>query len=49
MNLYSNQKGLLKRIDQKPFKLEKDIQALVEKNSKEIFDLQFVSTEFHYL
>ena len=47
MDLYSNQKGSLKRIDPKPFKLEKDIQSLVEQNSREIFDLQFVSTEFH--
>ena len=47
MDLYSNDKGSLKRIDPKPFKLEKDIQSMVEANSKEIFDLQFVSTEFH--
>ena len=41
---YSNDK--IERISTKEFKLEKDIQNLIEKNLKEYFNLQFVKSEF---
>lgn len=37
---------LLKNIKEQPFKLEKDIQSLTEKNLKSIFGLDFVKSEF---
>jgi len=46
MALYLNQDGRLKHIRTKPFRLERDIQKLCEKNLKEIFNLDFVSSEF---
>lgn len=46
MPLYLIQNDRLKHIQTKPFKLEKDIQKLCEKNLKEIFNLDFVSSEF---
>ena len=36
----------LENIKEKPFKLEKDIQSLTEKNLKSIFELDFVKSEF---
>ena len=46
MDLY-NIKGInLVPIKKEPFKLEKDIQSLVESNVEELFDIEFVSTEF---
>lgn len=36
----------LENIKEQPFKLEKDIQSLTEKNLKSIFGLDFVKTEF---
>lgn len=36
----------LENIKEKPFKLEKDIQSLTEKNLKSIFGLDFVKSEF---
>lgn len=41
---YSNDK--IERISLKEFKLEKDIQNLIEKNLNEYFNLQFVKSEF---
>lgn len=41
---YSNDK--IERISSKEFKLEKDIQNLIEKNLYEYFNLQFVKSEF---
>lgn len=41
---YSNDK--IEKISSKEFKLEKDIQNLIEKNLNEYFNLQFVKSEF---
>ena len=46
MNIYKLTKGELVEIDRDPFSLEKDIQSLAEKNLENLFDLEFVSTEF---
>jgi len=45
MNLYSIVSDKLKPVNTKPFKLEKDIQTLVEKNLRELFGLRFVRSE----
>ena len=45
MPLYQHINGKLAAIKEKPFKLEKDIQALVESNLKQLMDLEFVQTE----
>jgi len=45
MNLYSLKEKTLSPVKTVPFKLEKDIQALVENNMKELFGLQFVKSE----
>jgi RecB family endonuclease NucS len=37
----------LENIKEQPFKLEKDIQSLTEKNLKSIFGLDFVKSEFN--
>ena len=34
-------------VNEKPFKLEKEIQNLVESNTEEVFKLRFVSSEFY--
>ena len=39
----------LEHIKEDPFKLEKDIQSLTEKNLKSIFGLDFVKSELHAL
>ena len=46
MRIYSNQRGVLKRVHEVKFKLEKDIQNIIEKNLSELFDLTFVRSEF---
>ena len=46
MRLFTNKKGKLSKIDGEPFKLERNIQELVEQNTNEIFDLEFISSEF---
>ncbi|AZQ59862.1 hypothetical protein EJ994_14040 [Maribacter sp. MJ134] len=46
MNLYQLQKNELKEIKNIPFKLEKDIQKLVENNLSALFGLEFVKSEF---
>lgn len=47
MNLYNIKKGdRLESITIKQFKYEKDIQNIVEKNLNELFELQFISSEF---
>ena len=46
MILYNLNNQELKEVSIVPFKLEKEIQALVEKNSESIFDLEFIDTEF---
>jgi len=45
MKLYSITDNKLKNVSSNDFKLEKDIQNLIEKNIGELFNLQFVSTE----
>ena len=45
MKLFSLNNQVVKSITSKDFKLEKDIQNLVEKNLEEFFHLQFVSSE----
>lgn len=46
MKLYQNNNGLVKQIKSEPFKLEKEIQNLIENNIKEFFDLKIVKSEF---
>jgi predicted transport protein len=46
MKLFSNKDDKLSSLTSKPFKLEREIQNLVEKNLDELFNLQFVRTEF---
>ena len=43
---YKNRDGRLELIKENPFKLEKEIQTLTEKNLKLIFGLDFVKSEF---
>lgn len=46
MKLYSLNKEKLKSVSSLNFKLEKDIQNIVEKNMSELFNLEFVKSEF---
>ena len=46
MDIYNLKGKELKEIKKEPFKLEKDIQQLIEANTEELFDLEFVATEF---
>jgi len=46
MELYNLKKDKLEEVSLIPFKLEKDIQALVEKNTESIFELEFIESEF---
>lgn len=46
MNLYKTIKHKLVAIEPQEFRLEKDIQNLVEKNTRELFSLEFISSEF---
>ena len=46
MTIYKNSNGLLEEIQEKPFKLERDIQAVFEHNLKEIMALTLVRSEF---
>jgi predicted transport protein len=46
MDLYQITKSGLKAVEKSAFDLERDIQALVEANLGNLFDLQFVSSEF---
>ncbi len=46
MQIYNNRNGKLEYIKEIWFKLEKDMQALVEKNLWEIFGLEFIQSEF---
>ncbi len=45
MKLFSIQNQILKSIPSNDFKLERDIQNLIEKNLQELFNLQFVMSE----
>ena len=46
MDLYNLKNKKLKLIDSKPFNLEKDIQKVVEENTQELFNVQYVKSEF---
>lgn len=46
MKLYSIINDKIKSVSSKEFKLEKDIQILIERNLEELFNLQFVKSEF---
>lgn len=46
MNLYKLNKTTLEEVKNIPFKLEKDIQSLVEENLQTLFGLEFVKSEF---
>ena len=46
MELYNIKKNTLTQIETTTFNLEKDIQKLIENNTQEIFNLDFVSSEF---
>lgn len=46
MTLFSIEGGNLSRISEAPFKLEKELQKLVEKNMQNIFGIDFVASEF---
>jgi len=46
MDLYNLKNKKLSQIDQKPFNLEKDIQSVVEQNTQELFNIDFVKSEF---
>ena len=46
MQIYEFKKGGLNQVERDPFKLEKDIQGLVEGNLDTLFGLEFVSSEF---
>lgn len=46
MPLYQNTSGSLKSVQEQPFKLEKDIQKLIEDNLELLMNLEFVKSEF---
>jgi predicted transport protein len=46
MQLFSNQNGLLKETAERPFKLERDLQKLVEFNLELLMGLEVVKSEF---
>lgn len=46
MNLYKLSKSTLEEVKNIPFKLEKDIQSMVEANLNTLFGLEFVKSEF---
>ena len=46
MNLYKLSKKTLEEVKNIPFKLEKDIQSLIEENLNTLFGLEFVKSEF---
>jgi predicted transport protein len=46
MTIYKNSNGLLEEIQEKPFKLERDIQTVFEQNLKEVMALTLVRSEF---
>ncbi len=48
MALFKKQSNAIIGLKDKPFALEKELQDLTEKNLKEIFGLEFVSTQFQH-
>jgi len=49
MTLYALSTGVLKEVQVKPFKLERDIQTVAEQNLQEVMALTLVRSEFHRL
>ena len=45
MELFNFKNNNIKEVKIKPFKLEKEIQSIIEKNTKTFFDLEFIATE----
>lgn len=45
MKLFIENKNILNEVEQTSFKLEKDIQSLVEKNTENVFNLKFIKSE----
>ena len=45
MELFNFKNNNIKEVKIKPFKLEKEIQSLIEKNTETFFDLEFIATE----
>ena len=45
MKLYNLKNNRVKEVEQTPFKLERDIQNLVESNTDSIFNLLFIQSE----
>ena len=48
MKLYKPHSGSLQRVKTVPFKLEKEIQQLVENNVSSLFELEFIKSELSY-
>ena len=46
MDLYNLKKNKLQEVKRVPFKLEKEIQKLIEENVENLFSLEFISSEF---
>ncbi len=46
MQVFQNDKGVLTPIEKDSFRLEKDIQSLIEENMETLFGLEFVCSEF---
>jgi hypothetical protein len=45
MKLFNIEDGIVEVVQSLPFKLEKDIQSLVESNTEKLFNLKFIQTE----
>ena len=45
MKLFNFKNNKIEEVEQKPFKLEKEIQSLIESNTETIFNLKFIQTE----
>lgn len=46
MKLFKVSNNTIKEVSRDSFKLERDIQSLIEKNLKAVFNLEFIATEF---
>jgi len=46
MKLFNTKDNQFKEINEKPFKLEKDIQGITENNMEQVFGLEFVKSEY---
>ena len=45
MEIFKEKNNSLESINQVPFKLEKDIQKIVEENTQTLFNLEFIASE----